>query len=327
MDILPVDAIGFMNACFRMIRESGFLFPLAGRINMNAMNRSFLRLRGVTFLVILALGLDGKAFAQVAVYGVEKQIDYLQNSSSAPTVNSGRDANPYSFHAFVQGNNIGGRTPAPTVTLPDSTTLNLIPGAGGFFAWSISNSSGDTSFLSKAALDAAYPNGIYSMSIGSVSGILLTLTPDSYPPAPQFTHGSWDSNGNLIINASAPYTFSFNTFPGYANGGFASFELDDGSRRVFKREIFSATGEPLLTSYTLPSNWLVPGTTYTGFMSYNQILTANAAAISGATGYAIFSRETNFSVTAVPEPKTYAMMLAGFGLAGFVARRRIEKGA
>jgi hypothetical protein len=28
-----------------------------------------------------------------------------------------------------------------------------------------------------------------------------------------------------------------------------------------------------------------------------------------------------FSITAVPEPETYAMMLAGLGLMGFVARR------
>jgi hypothetical protein len=30
------------------------------------------------------------------------------------------------------------------------------------------------------------------------------------------------------------------------------------------------------------------------------------------------------SVTAVPEPETYAMMLAGLGLLGFTARRRTQ---
>ena len=30
----------------------------------------------------------------------------------------------------------------------------------------------------------------------------------------------------------------------------------------------------------------------------------------------------NFSVTAVPEPETYALMLAGFAALGFMGRRR-----
>ncbi len=35
----------------------------------------------------------------------------------------------------------------------------------------------------------------------------------------------------------------------------------------------------------------------------------------------------NFNVSAVPEPETYAMMLAGLGLLGFAARRRKAKAA
>ena len=30
----------------------------------------------------------------------------------------------------------------------------------------------------------------------------------------------------------------------------------------------------------------------------------------------------NFSVTAIPEPETYALMLAGLGAVGFMSRRR-----
>jgi hypothetical protein len=33
----------------------------------------------------------------------------------------------------------------------------------------------------------------------------------------------------------------------------------------------------------------------------------------------------NFQVTAVPEPETYAMLLAGLGLMGTIARRRKSK--
>jgi hypothetical protein len=34
-----------------------------------------------------------------------------------------------------------------------------------------------------------------------------------------------------------------------------------------------------------------------------------------------------FLIAAVPEPETYAMMLAGLGLLGFIARRRKQKAA
>ncbi|MHA4869963.1 FxDxF family PEP-CTERM protein [Duganella sp. PWIR1] len=44
---------------------------------------------------------------------------------------------------------------------------------------------------------------------------------------------------------------------------------------------------------------------------------------TGGTGGAdADQRITSFSVSAVPEPETYAMMLAGLGLVGFAARRR-----
>ena len=35
-----------------------------------------------------------------------------------------------------------------------------------------------------------------------------------------------------------------------------------------------------------------------------------------------FSSDSAFAVTAVPEPETYAMLMAGLGLMGFIARRR-----
>ncbi len=48
----------------------------------------------------------------------------------------------------------------------------------------------------------------------------------------------------------------------------------------------------------------------------------------GADGYDVGIDNVNYavsSVTAVPEPETYAMMLAGLGLLGFAARRRKQK--
>ncbi|MCB1896110.1 MAG: PEP-CTERM sorting domain-containing protein [Rhodocyclaceae bacterium] len=36
--------------------------------------------------------------------------------------------------------------------------------------------------------------------------------------------------------------------------------------------------------------------------------------------------ELEIGVTAVPEPQAYALMLAGIGMVGFAARRRLQRG-
>lgn len=54
----------------------------------------------------------------------------------------------------------------------------------------------------------------------------------------------------------------------------------------------------------------------------------NNGAVAGGTEYGLWTLQgdtLNFTVTAVPEPETYAMLLAGLGLMGAVARRRRNK--
>lgn len=59
---------------------------------------------------------------------------------------------------------------------------------------------------------------------------------------------------------------------------------------------------------------------YTGLVTLSgpTTLTFSAAQISDSLGGSL----DNISVTAVPEPETYAMLLAGLGLMGTIARRR-----
>jgi opacity protein-like surface antigen len=76
------------------------------------------------------------------------------------------------------------------------------------------------------------------------------------------------------------------------------------------------TGNVLST--TGPSGWQqFTGTVDLGAFGTHRLTFAAAGASDGAGGSL-----DNVSVTAVPEPETYALMLAGLGLMGAVARRR-----
>jgi hypothetical protein len=67
------------------------------------------------------------------------------------------------------------------------------------------------------------------------------------------------------------------------------------------------------------------GTTSNGSWTFNALtLFGNKAGYDNLTIFARDVSKTAFEVptTPVPEPETYAMMLAGLGLVGFMARRR-----
>ncbi len=109
-----------------------------------------------------------------------------------------------------------------------------------------------------------------------------------------------DVSGGLLFSSSyagAPQTFA-DTFTGTGTSGF----------------VFALSAAD---SITLNALLALPG-------SGSDVIGVSASA-SSATGGA----ETIYigAVSAVPEPETYAMMLAGLGLMGFVARRRNKAAA
>jgi PEP-CTERM motif len=87
-----------------------------------------------------------------------------------------------------------------------------------------------------------------------------------------------------------------------------------------------------LNSLTSPSRFVINGITYTininGFRNVigDGFLNSNPGQFHVREGRRA-SAELFGTVTAVPEPETYAMMLAGLGMLGFLARRKNAKKA
>jgi hypothetical protein len=74
--------------------------------------------------------------------------------------------------------------------------------------------------------------------------------------------------------------------------------------------------------------------TFTSSFSFSPLTNAGSPYsihINGVTlstsSKASYAGTLDIAATPVPEPETYAMMLAGLGLMGFIARRRRDRGA
>jgi len=136
----------------------------------------------------------------------------------------------------------------------------------------------------------------------------------------QFTNNASSNNG---LERFSAFDFSdlgatqVNVFQ--TGTGFGIFTNGTSRSDYADRTISGVIGFNFLPSST--SNKVLPGTT-----SFIQIIRTNGAGYkSGNFGLlnGIADNAQGFApITAVPEPETYAMMLAGLGLLGFVGKRR-----
>ena len=162
----------------------------------------------------------------------------------------------------------------------------------------IQSTAGFASQFAAASLTAA--NGwTLAETVQSDNGV-LTLTDKaaldglsfSFTQAANHTTGTWSvTNTNLTKNTTVDLTLSF-----HAGNNVGSF--------LFDNQAVSA------------------GQTLTGTWAIKWLNNANSASsIPLFSNVGIYTGQRSLT-SAVPEPATYGMMLAGLGLVGFVARRR-----
>lgn len=239
---------------------------------------------------------------------IKKRHTVVQTSNSVPADGAGHDDyyTPAPYDMYL------GCTSAGSVTGPESNSYAL-----GFSAEDDDviyvRSSG--AVTSKAALDAAYPNGTYTFP----NGAQVNLTGDVYPnsTSPQqvtLVNGAtpvWNSQGQLVLDPTienvitwTPYSISSGTFA--ANGYIkASFEGDYGDNVNVSRTAGLSTSNPSpINTLTISANSMTVGHTYVGRIAHTNV--AQYTQVNGAFYVAEYETRTYFTaVAATPAPLIY----------------------
>jgi len=248
-------------------------------------SRSLLSHARLVLALCFLLGSAATSVAQnVAGFIHGKIQNFQQTSPAAPVANA---TSPFQFGSLI----MMGTATINGATLTFSGTASprtYDPLAGGSFSIL------DT-FLTQAAMDAAYQNGNYTVNIDTSAGMFsrsIFLLPLSYPTTPQLTVPANDwQNGNIVIDASADYTFTWNPF---SNANPVDLiELVFGGSSIIL-DPFPATQ----TSYTLPAGSLQPGVTYECDLGFIRVAGAAAGDPDIGPGYATFVKATSFVVSA-----------------------------
>ena len=246
------------------------------------------------------------AQAAVDIYGISKKRDFLQVSSAAPTSQAiiGDPNGPYHFSADLIGSNLNLISPAPRITLPNSTQYTL---SGSSTLMGIG-----TNYVTKSSLDAAFPNGAYSFTAGTSTLPVSLGGSDAYPAdTPQITSGTWDGQGRLLINASTGATLTFNDFSQYSSGvgGIISFTIYSMSGTALGSflagtEKIALTGyasDSPLTSYSIPAGFLQADRTYYAELSFARIVDLDISN-DPIVGSATFMHATGLIISTTTPP-------------------------
>jgi Immunoglobulin domain len=213
---------------------------------------------------------------------IQKKQIFDQISSSGPVPDP---QTPFSFDASAP---VTGSFTPPGGT---ATPLTLSQGDNTFGY--------DATYATLSALNTAFPDGSYLLSVSGGSSFSLGLTGDLYPNTPQVTGGTWNSSGQLVVTSSQSNTLNFNTFTGYGTIGVLShmqlqIQSPDGNTVGINQSYLTPSNPTSFSSYVIPSGTLSPGSFYQCQYGFDTVVAQNITAVPGDTALAGYSAEMAF---------------------------------
>jgi PEP-CTERM motif len=239
-------------------------------------------------------------------YGVLKGVK--RNQTGVGTFSPA--TNPWRIDAFVQAASNGSLT-GGTLTLPPGSSATspqtLVPQDGGAYGF-------QQKFADQATLNSNFADGTYGLQITGASSTTynasLSLTGGVFPSlSPTVTNTNW-SGGGLIVDPSAAFTLTWGAFTGSTASDQILISFGKSGQQTLSVQVLPSAA----TSEIFAANFFQPNQNYNTTISFLDVATIDTREISGSTGFAGYSTETSFTINAVPEPTTWAMLSLGFML-------------
>ncbi len=241
----------------------------------------------------------------VSMYLLAKGQGFRQGSASAPAPRT--DQPPFEFISSVNPSLNGSVSNATIQRTPGGAVLTM------------TNDSGDSElkvngrFASKAALDAAFPNGSYRFTIATLNEgtktPTLALGSDSFPTTPRVSN--WAALQD--VNPAADLLVTWDAFAGGTANDFVQFRVEDEMGTVFTSG--ENPGNPgalngTSNSVSIPANTLQLGRAYRGSLLFARV-TTDTTSYPDVTGIAGFFKETTFDVVttgSAPDVEEYLIV-------------------
>jgi PEP-CTERM motif len=154
---------------------------------------------------------------------------------------------------------------------------------------------------------------------GTVATLVGGTVYNSDQPFADIPKGNVSSFLAVGPTAGQPATLTF------ADGGVSYISFLWGSPDTYNQLTVNSTGAGGSQMFSAAMLGL-PGNgdqTFSSYVQFSGVAGSKITSLSFTNQPSIDAFETaNYSLTPVPEPETYALMLAGLGALGFVARRR-----